>query len=103
MSNENVRLHEGHAKFREAFEDEKSRGQALSKQQQQNRTELKFLMHRSDDLESLRSELTAVQSDAKSKAQQLETLRREVTQWDQAVTAQQGLQREAAQLRAGLA
>merc|ERR1719330_378863 len=99
LTDSQVRLAEKQVGVSEEMNHERIKAQRIASQQQQNRTELTSLINRSSELDSMRTELSSMQLDTKGQGHKLDKLQREVQQWDQAVTAQQGLRRDAAQMR----
>merc|ERR1712217_110889 len=95
-------LSEQHAKIREGFIDEKMRGEAIFNQQQHNRSELNFMIQRTNDVELLRADIKACQACVEDHDERIQVLGQEVSQWEHAIAAQQGLRRETAQLREGV-
>merc|ERR1719189_3383343 len=96
------RLFERQEGVREEFNHDKVMMQRISAQQQQNRIELSSLTQRSSDLEAIGVQVSDMQLTARGERHRVAQLQRDVEQWDLAVTAQQGLRRDAAQLRADL-
>lgn len=95
-------LSEQHAKIREGFTDEKMRCEAIFNQQQHNRSELNFMIQRTNDIETLRTGIKSCQDGVEEHAERIAVLGQEVSQWEHAIAAQQGLRRETAELRDGV-
>merc|ERR1712087_381620 len=74
----------------------------MGSQQQHNRSELNFMIQRTNDVELLRADIKACQASVEDHDERIQVLGQEVSQWEHAIAAQQGLRRETAQLRDGV-
>lgn len=95
-------LDECQVKIQAGFADEKTRAQVIMEQQYGNRQELQYLTERVDGLGQIGLAAGELRERTDGQQRNLAALSDQVTQWKDAIAAQQGLRRDAASLRSDL-
>lgn len=92
-------LQNASAHMKEEVANDRMRAAATFSQQQHNRKELNYLIHRIEEIDEIKADVKVQQTGIVDNAELLDSLQNQVSQWADATAAQQELRREAASLR----
>jgi len=86
------------SKMKEELQNDRMRATATFSQQQHNRKELNYLLHRIDEIDEIRSDMQVQQTGSMENTTDISTLQDQVSQWKDAIAAQHELRKETSNL-----